>query len=269
MGKYLTFNQVRAQITSGDSNVFRDFLITQGNLQIQANLGVVSPLGNANRRSLVPAGPRTASLSFDYYPTGVGHDNISSATGDYTTGCAVSFCGYTGYQAYLNSYTVSIAPYQPVKASVSYSIFGEIAGQLGQTSAFVVSTDEIAHAQTSQYTNFNTSNFLLDGIQSVNYSINVTREPQYVLGGKFPQASGVLLTSVTREVAVQGRNLGQALSYTGLKQGDTVSVQLRSAISANNIGIPLSISGTIVSQQLSAEEAGIVRGSVTVREVLF
>ena len=168
------------------------------------SLDPIYSVGKRNPVSISPNGSLTNSIRISYTPqldNNPVHSGMNSLrnllTGDnmYSlhqaySGHTIEFAGLTGYDFYLQNYSVQIQPNLPVKANASFVSFLPLSGTiLPKDSHIKYSTDLSAPVIPFGWSAFatNSSAALLSRVYGMDYSFDAQFEPTYQVGSTIPQ----------------------------------------------------------------------------------
>ena len=235
--------------------------------------------------------PQVGKLSVDVLPL-IGPNSaanttnqmvlITGATGDYLSGFRCQFGNFDLRKCYLSSLNLKISPQEVVSVSADFDVY-DLSRITGQT---------FTGASVSNLLTTNGSGAYLEGIHAlamnvsgsgvslpeskaeIDVSIRCNREPSYSLGSTEP--STVILTSVEKQVSIQGEGVGQIIGYSGnLGVLDLYFAPFSSFVTDGTgfNGVSSSLfsiktRGRVSSQNLSAGENGL-NGSVQIVENVF
>lgn len=268
------------------------FVATSVSLGVDSNLTPNKVHGTARLSSdFSHNSPQVGKLSVDVLPL-IGPNSaantanqmalITGTTGDYLGGANILFGNFDLRQCYLSSLNLKISPQEVVSVSADFDVY-DLSRITGQT---------FTGANVYNVLTSNGSGAYLEGIHalavgvsssgvslpecraeiSVSYSCN--REAVYPLGNTQP--STVILTSVEKQVSIQGEGVGNICGFSGglanldlyfapfsnfVTGGTGFSAQSESLFS-------IKTAGRVSSQNLDAGEDGL-NGSVVLQENIY
>lgn len=199
-----------------------------------------------------------ATMNIQYYTTGK-NDFIAELTGN--NSCSGSFGGIEFSGAYLNNYQINMEPYKPVTHTASFTMYSGFNG-LVKTGSFEEDPGDLANSAYTELINFNKNSIGIDFPKSINYSINCTRVPSYIIGSEFPRY--VTLTSISKKMRIEGENIGDLIKFTG-KKSAYLSISPRN-IDYEARGKELSCLGMIKNQNLGMAKNSVLNGDIEVEE---
>lgn len=268
------------------------FVATSVSLGVDNNLEPNKVYGSARLSSdFSHNSPQVGKLSVDVLPL-IGPNSafntsnqmalVTGATGDYISGASILFGNFDLRQCYLTSLNLSISPHSPVSVSANFDVYdlSRITGQTftganisnllttNNSGAYLESIHALAVGVSSSGESLPESRAEI----SVSYSCN--REAAYPLGSIQP--STVILTSVEKQVSINGENVGQIIGFSGgLANLDLYFAPFSAFItggtgfSAQNESLfSIRTAGRVSSQNLDAGEDGL-NGSVVLQENIY
>lgn len=184
----------------------------------------VSPLSVINFSSPLDYEPKNleGSVSVDYYVETRNEPNYAIVSGwkSNTTGNTLSIIrvGSAIISGYLNNYSLSINPNEPVRAKATYSVFNNITGNMedeissaSQSLYNLTNGSGIAHYWSTVLCN-SSSDATGNGIIDMSYNISFDISPTYGLGNHAPKQVSSL--SATEEISFTSQ-FQTNLYYTG------------------------------------------------------
>jgi hypothetical protein len=243
------------------------------------NIAQARVLGqDPNRNNFNLAGPPNASLSFSFYagpntefhPTdytgAVGNDGATARFGDDSNGIALS-------GLYLNSFSYTLAPYQPVLVQCDFAVYkpptttnegGKIAAE-NNSVAGTPATDFTTFGHGA-YSTFNGTSILNDvtTVESVQYQFSANRLPVYEIGSYYP--SVVELLTAEQSIQIQGDNIEALVPLTGKNPG-SITIGVKNATDTQPLFSTV-INGRITAENISVQAGDLARGNITITELL-
>lgn len=268
------------------------FVATSVSLGVDSSLSPNKVFGNPRVSSdFSHDSPQVGKLSMEVLPligsnSAVNASNqmalITGATGDLISGNRVLFGNFDLRKCYLSSLTLKISPQDVISANADFDVY-DLSRVTGQT---------FTGASISNLLTNNGSGAYLEGIHAlalgisgsgvslpeskaeIDVSIKCNREPSYGLGSTEP--STVILTSVEKQISINGENVGQIIGYSGnFGTLDLYFAPFSSFVTGGTgfNGITSSLfsiktRGRVSSQNLSAGENGL-NGVVALQENVF
>lgn len=212
----------------------------------------VRSLGQKNAINEIPNGPIEGTLNIEYILTSADigkslFDTIVNNPGSYA-GTSVTIGGTSFSQAYLTSHNLTAEANSIVNGSLSFSVFKEGGGPMGQGSAGAENEIPIGHG---------TATTAITNAISFDYNASIEWEPVYILGNA--DAQGVTFRSAQQVISIRGFNAGRAI--TKCPQSESVNVDI-GAICGGGSLFSLSIENAkIQSSESSVSAGGFVEGS--------
>lgn len=268
------------------------FVATSVSLGVDSSLSPNKVFGNPRVSSdFSHDSPQVGKLSMEVLPligsnSAVNASNqmalITGATGDLISGNRVLFGNFDLRKCYLSSLTLKISPQDVISANADFDVY-DLSRVTGQT---------FTGANISNLLTNNGSGAYLEGIHAlalgisgsgvslpeskaeIDVSIKCNREPSYGLGSTEP--STVILTSVEKQISINGENVGQIVGYSGnLGTLDLYFAPFSSFVTGgtgfngvNSSLFSIKTRGRVSSQNLSAGENGL-QGSVQIVENVY
>lgn len=240
------------------------------NISQQRFLGVA-----ADKDSFGLAGPSTSTLSFTAYITGSGTSNFNPTdyTGDigdigttFVLGDLTN--GISGSGLYLNSYSFTLTPYQPVVMQCDFSIYNPLTTTGSGTGITTkshspgdVSFGEFAHGA---YSSVNGINALQTEVESLNYQFSAQRLPVYEIGSY--DISKCELVTAEHSISITSNQINNLVPISGGNYGN-VTLDLKDVNSVNTTP-QISVDGRVTAQNISAAAGDLARGSVSITQPL-
>ena len=268
------------------------FVATSVSLGVDSSLSPNKVFGNPRVSSdFSHDSPQVGKLSMEVLPligsnSAVNASNqmalITGATGDLISGNRVLFGNFDLRKCYLSSLTLKISPQDVISANADFDVY-DLSRVTGQT---------FTGANISNLLTNNGSGAYLEGIHAlalgisgsgvslpeskaeIDVSIKCNREPSYGLGSTEP--STVILTSVEKQISINGENVGQIIGYSGnFGTLDLYFAPFSSFVTGgtgfngvNSSLFSIKTRGRVSSQNLSAGENGL-QGSVQIVENVY
>lgn len=184
----MIINFENCNVTIGGSGIFCDSasISTSNSVQPNYQIGINSPI------SYSPNGPLQSNIQLSYILKNYDENyyiikEIKEYTGILTKSpTIIDVGGITGI-GYITNYSFQISSNEPVKASVSYTLFTGLAGTLTNKIKEVNNTGDwsgIMHGLTSRIIYGTTNSF---PIFDMGYSFNTNWNPIYVINNQYPQ----------------------------------------------------------------------------------
>lgn len=122
----------------------------------------------------------------------------SNLSSDVWTGVTIQLGGITGYNCFIDSYSLEASPNQLIKCNAAYTSFEPVSGNLqNKTGTHFNITNNLAHSWTTFI--LNSGNYLNVPTYNFSYSFKATWEPIYIIGCKIP--SSVLLKNTEEQLS--------------------------------------------------------------------
>lgn len=219
-------------------------IATSANLNSDVNLGPVYTLGKRKPfKRQVTTGPASSTFQIQYIINPTGDPafntvseikNFISAPANYD-GVTIALAGITGYNCYLNNYSMKIEPNNVVTAQASYICYKPISGNLSlKTNPNTASADSIAHSSkisliSGKSLNGDTYNF--------SYTFAANLNPIYVLGQREPievkpiraQETVNMTENIFNKLVYTGENIPLKISISGLLDNTDFSINMPDA----------------------------------------
>ena len=246
---------------------------TQGQFNYTPNLTQTRLLGQLpNKNNFALAGPPGATLSFSAYLKATTVDDNTTVEFnplDYTGTAGVNFAigGISGTNAFLNSFSYTVVPYQPVLINCEFQIFDppEENRKIATLSSAVSDTTmkDYAHGAYSTST-IGTAIPDMALVESINYSFSTQRLPIYQINSR--DVNSVQQVTAEQSFTVVGDNITDLIPITGEVLQD-FNIVLKTP--GGSTALTTNGKGTMVAENISITAGDVARGSVTITEPLL
>jgi hypothetical protein len=202
------------------------------------------------------------TININYLLTGANpsYFNITGSTEDPV---AITF-NNVSVSGYISSLNLSVKPFSPVEASVSFDFFGPFAA-LAQDSASY-SSNSMRNAAKIGYAAKTVlggvTNLGINNTMAFSYSASASRSPHYLVGYTTPFR--VSKQNVVVQMTINGENIGNYLDVTGNSAYLTASIY--DIYDGSTILDTFTCSGQVVGQDLSVSQGGYLNGTLNVRQ---
>lgn len=241
------------------------------------NIAQARVLGqDPNRNNFNLAGPPNASLSFSFYagpntefdPTDytgdVGASGATARFGDDSNGIALS-------GLYLNSFSYTLAPYQPVLVQCDFAVYRPPT-TTNEGGKIAAETATVGGTPDTDFTTFGHGAYSTVGatvlgdistIESIQYQFSANRLPVYEIGSYYP--SVVELLTAEQSIQIQGDNIENLVPLTGKNPGN-ITIDVKNSATSTLFSTP--INGRITAENISVQAGDLARGNITITELL-
>jgi len=224
----------------------------------------------ANEENFNLAGPPNSTLSFTAYVSNTDFDpnDYTGDVGDLGTTFKLG-AGLEGSGLFLNSFSFSLTPYQPVLVQADFAIYnplsisGVVGGVISGDSNGIGQNLDFSKYGHGAYSTFDGSE--LDDInifESIQYQFTANRRPVYEVGNFNP--SVVELLTAEQSVQIQGDNIQSLLPLSGENYSGNMEIKNPDGDSL----FALDFFGRMNAENVTIEGGDLARGSVTIVEPL-
>lgn len=225
-------------------------LATSINLNTDITLGPVYTLGKRKPfKKQITTGPRSSNFQISYLinPTGdPSFDAIKTIKNLLTSpenypGVTIALAGITGYNCYLNNYSLKIEPNNVVVAQANYITYHRISGDLSiKDNPNPASADSIAHSSRSNV--ISGRNFGQSDIYNLNYTFALNLNPIYTIGQEEPievkpirgQETVNMTENLFQKLVYTGENLPLKIEVSGLLDSNKFDITMPDAYINNS-----------------------------------
>ena len=186
-------------------------------LSTENNLSPLYVIGKKGIINNSPKGSIKNSFRFSYYPQLNSEPNVLisnllknfvNSGGNYS-GVTLSICNITGYNCYLDSFSIKAAPNDLVRASASFTSFIPLSGSVNTGFNDIV-IDSLAYGWATYVASG--ASYLTVPTYDFEYSFEANWSPFYVLGNKYP--AQIDLLSCSEQIKLQ-RDAFYQSSFSG------------------------------------------------------
>ena len=219
-------------------------IATSASLNSDITLGPVYTLGKRKPfKRQVTTGPASSTFQIQYVinPTGDPAFNTISEIKSFISaptnydGVTIALGGITGYNCYLNNYSIKIDPNNVVAAQASYVSYRPISGNLSiKSNPNSASADSIAH---SSKINLISGKSLNGDTYSFSYTFAANLNPIYVLGQREPvevkpiraQETVNMTENIFNTLVYTGENIPMKIAVSGLLDNNNFNIEMPDA----------------------------------------
>ena len=237
------------------------------------------------------SGPKQTKISFSYVPlvganvvSGVSEASLAPffATGDSVSGSVIRVGNFIFRQCYLDSLSVQINAYNPVKVNANYSSYDSSITETGIYTGAVDTAGLVSNTYSGAYLSSlhalslgvsGNSTSIPESKTEISIQTTCARTPIYEVGSITPTT--VILNSVNRSTNLNGENVGQVINFSGSNASLSLRFSEFSKIMDSGFApmtdykLAIDILGKVSSQNLSMQPNQILGGSCSVVENIF
>lgn len=275
----MTYRNMVVKVDGGDpiigTRVGVDFSTkNQVKRQLAANIDANDQLrfnGDLDCKISVDFLVRSSDLSYD----GLNFlSDLYNGTGENTM--LVSVGGNDYNECYIDSFNVSVKPFEPVAASVTFSSYNPssaaLAGEIDGNTDTLLGGNDFIYGHTCSLSN--AGNVVAANlINSLTYNKTYSRTPVYTLGSQ--QATSQLIDGVEVDMNVESTGLNSLIDFSGSKLGSTFGVLLEDIqnsgvhYDSNDFDLTVSAGAHVVAEGYSMDGGGTLVTKATIKEVIL
>jgi len=275
----MTYRNMAVKVDGGDpimgTRVGVDFSTkNQVKRQLAANIDPNDQLrfnGDVDCKISVDFLVRSSDLSYD----GLNFmSDLYNGTGENTM--LVNVGGNAYNECYIDNFSVTVKPFEPVTASVTFSSYNPSSAALAgaidnNTDTLLVSSDFI-YGHTCSLSN--AGNVVAANlVNSLTYNKTYSRTPVYALGSQ--RATNQLIDGVEVDVNVESTGLNSLIDFSGSKLGSSFGVLLNdiqnSGVHYDSADFDLTVSAGahVIDEGYSVDGGGTLVTRATIKEVIL
>jgi len=227
-------------------------------------------VGVDNNDQFSYASPLGIDISIDFYIDYFNRDSfekvINSAGKDYI----YLKIGGNEYKVYLNSLSIAADPFVLVKATANFSSYetrGNNEGILMGSNITISNlvTETLCFGDTCSLVG--ETQFSIDNPKSVNYSIECSRTPNYILGS--PNPNNVFLNSVIKKLSFKSDQLSNFINAEGELLTTTMALVFKDHKGRKISQLSVRPSSKILNQSYAVDDGGLLNTEFLVTEVVL
>jgi hypothetical protein len=227
-------------------------------------------VGVDNNDQFSYASPLGIDISVDFYIDYFNRDSfekvINSAGKDYI----YLKIGRNEYKVYLNSLSIAADPFVLVKATANFSSYetrGNNEGILTGSNITISNlvTEALCFGDTCSL--IGETQFFIDNPKSVNYSIECSRTPNYILGS--PNPNNVFLNSVIKKLSFKSDQLSNFINAEGELLTTVMALVFKDHKGRKISQLSVRPSSKILNQSYAVDDGGLLNTEFLVTEVVL